>query len=567
MKTVSTLFLLLIVLQVAQSQSIKTLIEREISYGHFSGCIQVKQKGEVIYEQCAGYASRAEKLLNQKEVPFDIGSISKQFTAAAILHLVNEGKLDLTGEINQYLAQYASPHWEGVTIHHLLTHTSGIPSLFQSGQGVEEVLPQAKAVSLDVLIGYFANAALLFDPGEEYRYSNSGYVLLAAIIQEVTGQTFGECIEVMVKSCGLENTTFGPPSGEFAKPYYGYRSDLEKEGVLFHKMWTIGAGGIYSTVNDLTKWIETIKSEQFLTAELRSVYLQKHVARGGGKCYGYGWDILVKEGIISHDGMNFGYVSYLGFKPEKELVVAILTNQSHQSMTLTGASAKYIEDLQWKIWSVLDEKPVDVMPQIITANLQNERYEFQDGYQVEIVKSGEQYTVCGIGDYSPTRMIFQYPLEETDQKSNGLLTVASAIKRGKFWGMGSVCDGQMKLAVYTGLFSWGFGQITKGFGEVIDARAYEMRESTGIIRVYGKEEVLDVIVYFNAEDQVQGVFEHGYYQYTDLRKYLAYPVGSQKIYLDGFPYGEFSAIISISEDRLEFNQNGRKFIGKKIGEN
>ena len=201
----------------AFGQNLENLIQREIDYQHFSGCIQIKKEGQLIYERCAGYSDFEKLKENRIDLPFDIGSVSKQFTAAAILHLAESGQLEIDAPINRYLGRYASPEWEEVTVHHLLTHTSGIPSLFQSGQGIEAVMPSEDAISLGELISYFSEAELLFDPGEEYRYSNSGYVLLAAIIQNLSGSDYGDFMHNMLAEYGLHQTTFGPPkSVEFA---------------------------------------------------------------------------------------------------------------------------------------------------------------------------------------------------------------------------------------------------------------------------------------------------------------------------------------------------------------
>ena len=554
-----TIYLLTIILfgLRASAQDLNTLMTREITYEHFSGCVQVIKDGEVYFERCAGKSD--VKNANQLETTFDIGSVSKQFTAAGILSLVHEGKLDLQDPINQHLGNYASDRWDEVTIHHLLTHTSGVPSLFQYGQGLEIIMPTAQPISLNKLVSHFAEGKLLFDPGDEYRYSNSGYILLACIIEETTGKSYGDYLKQIFQQYGLTQTSFGKPDTNYAKPFYGYRSDLVKTGVEFDKSWAIGAGGIYSTVLDLNKWTSIIQSDSFLNRELRSLYVEPHRRRGGDKYYGYGWDINKVSGVISHDGMNFGYVSYLGFHPEKNISIAITTNQSYESMTLTGASAAYVEELQTKIWSILNVENVDILPSIEQNDCITGTYQFEDGYQLTLSKMDTSYVVTGKGDYAPSRKVYHHEIVGNTKRDQAMRAVAAAIKKDKFWGMGSVCDGQMKIAIYTGLFSWGFGQVTEDLGEIKEVVPFQLGERTGLIRITGEQEILDIIVYFNAEDEVQGVFEHGFSDFFSSKGLIAFPVGSNELFLDGFPYGETSAMISVGQDELIFNQEGRQF--------
>ena len=561
MRQIIFLITLILMTSSLRAQTLQDLFQRETSYQHFNGCVQVVKNGQVHFQYCTGNA--AEGSPNQLSTTFDIGSVSKQFTAAAILTLAMENCLGLQAPINNYLGSYASDRWDEVTVHHLLTHTSGIPSLFQSGQGLAMVMPKEEAIPLDELIGYFSDAKLLFDPGEQYRYSNSGYILLATIIENVSGQKYGEFIQNMVSAYGLNQTTFGP-AVNCAKPYYGYRSDLSKRGADFHKSWTFGAGGIYSTLNDLSRWVSVIQSADFLTPELREAYIKPHTRRGQGRYYGYGWDVNEETGIVSHDGMNFGFVAYLGFKPKTDMSVTILTNQSYESLTLTGASAAYIEEIQSKIWKILDSESIELLPAISQDEIAEGTFQFADGYQLSIQKLDTTYMVTGAGSYAPTRKVFQHPVTGSSKKAEALQKVAEAVRKDRFWGMGAVCDAGMKVAIYTGLFSWGFGQVTADLGEVKEVVPFQLNTRTGLIRITGSLETLDIIVYFNEDDQVQGVFEHGFYESFDQQNMIAYSIGEGQLYLDGFPYGESSVTLTLNGEKLIFEQFGRKFEAVKI---
>lgn len=560
MKKLKLLHLFLFSLLSVRAQ-VSTLIEREAQYQHYSGMALVINEGRELINSSYGWADFSKRIENNMDIPMDIGSISKQFTAAAILKLVSEDKIDLNETIGLYLpSQFMSKKWEKVTVHHLLTHSSGIPSLFQTGQGIDLVLPNENPVNDEELINIFKNVDLLFKPGNEYKYSNSGYLLLAVIIEEISGQSFGDYMyEEIFQEYGLTCTSFGPTQ-KYALPHYNYRDDLICEAPLFHKSWMKGAGGIYSTTEDLYKWVSVITSDNFLSPELRSKYLTGHVNKRGGM-YGYGWEIVERNGkkILEHSGANFGYMAYLGFDPESMNTVALLTNQSYEGIHLLGNSENYVISIAEKIWEGMEGKQPDILPEITSDTVSCGEWVFSDGYHMEISKKGEVYKVKGTGDYALTRLGYHFELEGDDERIQKLKILADHLKTKKYWGMTSIMDGQMKFAIYSGLFGWGFGQISEGLGKVTDAKAVELGEATGIVRLTGTESILDVIAYFNEEGKIQGVFENGWYEEFTDTEITAYPIGENLLYLDGFPYGETSSTIRIEKDTLYLEQLGRIF--------
>ena len=527
--------------------------------------IKISQPNGIQYENCAGFADIENEDLIVSDEVFDIGSVSKQFTAAAILHLVQQQDLNLNDPINKHLPQHFSKKWKKITVHHLLTHTSGIPSLYQSGGGFDDFMPKPRPISIDTLISTFKSAKLHFSPGEEYSYSNSGYILLAKIIENISGETYGDFMQKhLFDRYGLSNTQFGNPESRYAKPHHGYRRDMSRLAVQNHHSWAIGAGGIFSNVNDLQKWIQIIQSNQFLNQELRAVYFEKHKKKGDSH-YAYGWDVYPHKNdktIIQHDGVNFGYVAHVAFRPSSGESIVILTNQSHESLNNIGKSASYINDLVSRIWKILDGEDVEILPTIKTESIQSGRFYFSDNYDLSIepTKDGS-ITVKSEGSYSPTQLGFFQAFEEDNNYVNRLKKVAECTQKGKYWKMASEFDGLMKFVIYSGIFSWGFGQVTEGLGEIKSAIPYEIEENKGRFRMLGEDCILDMIIYFNEEGKVQGMFEDGWNDYFNLKSVRAYPIGQGSIYIDGFPYGEKSSIINISQDKIDYHQFGRTFTG------
>ncbi|NQZ76853.1 MAG: beta-lactamase family protein, partial [Ekhidna sp.] len=214
-----TLTILALMYGVVCQGQLRKLYEREAWYGHFNGVVQVVSDDSVLIEECFGM--ECGTLQEGVNTRFDIGSITKQFTAAAILRLVQDEKLGLRDEIYPLLGTHASDKWKKVTVHQLLTHTSGIPSLYQTEQGLDIFFPEEYAIAVSDLIGRFREGKLLFSPAEEFSYSNSGYILLAAIIENVSSKKYEDYMNEMFNEFGLKSTSFDRDENS-AKPMYGY---------------------------------------------------------------------------------------------------------------------------------------------------------------------------------------------------------------------------------------------------------------------------------------------------------------------------------------------------------
>ncbi len=531
---------------------LKKLYDREASYEHFNGVVLAKQADSVALEAC--YVSKDGRQRIEMNTRFDIGSLTKQFTAAAILHLVQEDKLNLSDPINSHLELYASDRWKKITIHQLLTHTSGIPSLYQTEQGLDIFFPEKKAIKLVDLVARFRDGKLLFSPGEEFSYSNSGYILLAAIIEQVSGKPYENFMQEMFERYGLNSTSL-IRNELAAKPFYGYRSDLLKPAPIYHMSWLMGAGGVYSTVYDLSKWVEIITSNEFLNDDLRRNFLKSHTnAR-----YGYGWQF--EEGRIQHDGGNAGFISFLSFDPATQDHIVILTNRSFEDIKMFGKSANYVRELVGKSWDAMKGEAVDVLPAIKNGSLTSGSYLV--GEKTVDVKKNDTSLVVSVTDTYPSRMIFNTPLDGDDELTVKMIEIARFLQKGKYWSLASHCDGEMKFVMYSGLMSVGMRMMKKQVGKMTEIIPYYVEEGHGLLRMKGTEGILDLIVYFDEEEKIQGIFEHGNHGVDIETEMLAYPIGNNLYYLDGLPYGEKSATLKIMDEEIVFYQHDRSVAGSR----
>ncbi|MEQ8715024.1 MAG: serine hydrolase domain-containing protein [Cyclobacteriaceae bacterium] len=533
------------------------LFTQESNYQHLSGVVQIRSADSLIFHQSYGNSTRG--ISSGAASRFDIGSVSKQFTAAAILMLAHEGHLNLQDKVNPHLGPYASDRWDRVTIHQLLTHTSGIPSIYQTEQGLDIFFPEEKLIEIAELISKFREAKLLFKPGEEFSYSNSGYVLLAAIIEQVSGLPYPQFMEERVfAKYGLEHTGFGSSQAD-ATPYYGYRSDLSSPAPSYHHSWSIGGGGVYSTANDLSRWLSILQSDTFLTASLRRDYLSSHTQAG----YGYGWQIT-KEGRVEHDGGTAGFMSFVSFDPTSGHQIVLLTNRGFEDIHSYGKSARYVRELVDNSWDILKGREVDILPEITSMPEIESEYFLDDGTRITLSSENDTAVWVSVEGTITSRLIANTPLLGATQQEDMMNDLARLLYKKKHWAAAKYFDGEMKFVSYSGLLGIGMKMMRKQTGKVVAIVPYYVEEGHGLMRITGEEAILDIIVYFDEEGKVQGIFEHGSYQLDHEVPMLAYPIGSGELYLDGLNYGEPDATLKLTDEGLTIQQLDRSVLANKL---
>jgi CubicO group peptidase (beta-lactamase class C family) len=294
--------------------------------------VLVAQDGKILYKKAFGFADLEKKVKESTETKFRIGSITKQFTAAAILKLQEENKLSVTDKLSKYFPDF--PRGEEVTLDHLLTHTSGIHSYTDKNEFLQKVVTPVKN---DSLLNFFKNDPYDFNPGDEYRYNNSGFFLLGYIIEKVSGKSYAQYLkDTFFDPLKMNNTGVHASTLTLTNEAKGYvKSGGKYEKALNWDMsWAGGAGALYSTVGDLFLWNEAlyngkVLNDKSLAAAFTSVKLNNGKVPPSGE-YGYGL-VLRKYrdlGVIEHGGGLHGFISQLSRLPEQKFTVVILTNIS-----------------------------------------------------------------------------------------------------------------------------------------------------------------------------------------------------------------------------------------------
>jgi CubicO group peptidase (beta-lactamase class C family) len=199
---------------------IDALIKVYNDYGQFNGSVLVAESGKVIFKKGYGLANREWNIPNNPDTKFRLGSVTKQFTSMLILQLVELEKIDLQGKLSDYLPYYRKDTGDLVTIHHLLTHSSGIPSYTSIPNFFEDISRDPYPV--EEFVKKYCSGDLQFEPGSRYVYNNSGYFLLGAIIEEITGKTYDEVLkEKIFLPLGMENSGYDQTQSDY--PESGFR--------------------------------------------------------------------------------------------------------------------------------------------------------------------------------------------------------------------------------------------------------------------------------------------------------------------------------------------------------
>ncbi len=297
-------------------------INAHLQMNQFCGSILIAKNDQIIVNKGYGYANYGFEIKNNPETKFRIGSLTKGFTAVAILQLEKKGLLNVDDKLKKYIPDY--PRGDEITIKHLLTHTSGIPNHTE----FKDFNKERKVFKYNVIetISTFKSRPLEFNPGEKFNYSNSNYILLGFVIEQVTKVSYAEYIKQNIfEPLKMNNSGFENPERiikNFAQGYCFKNNYIEK--AKFRDMSNAHASGaLYSTTEDLYLWDRALYSEELISnkskKEMFTVFKDN---------YGYGWGIvnLFNHKMIGHSGEIDGYTSSISRFVNNDICIIILSN-------------------------------------------------------------------------------------------------------------------------------------------------------------------------------------------------------------------------------------------------
>jgi CubicO group peptidase (beta-lactamase class C family) len=355
--------------------------------------VLVSKNGEIIYEKGFGYADIGNKVPVTPDTKFRIGSITKQFTASAILKLQEEGKLSVTDKLSKFIPDF--PRGDEVTIHHLLTHTSGIHSFTNRPSFLKYV---TLSITPKSLVDSIKTWPYDFNPGDRYLYNNSGFFILGYIVENISGKSFAEYLnDTFFKPLGMNSTGIYSTTLLLNNEAYGY--SIENGNIIkalnWDMSWAGGAGAIYSTVRDLYTWNEAIFNGKVLKDEsLKAAFTPVILNNKEKSDYGYGWAFQDVRGykFISHGGGLHGFQSFLERQPENKITVVVLCNSTPPPAGIDPASnaVSIAEYLLWKDMQKQSSFGSDLFIDESTLKSYVGRYDYGQGRVLIVTLDGKQ---------------------------------------------------------------------------------------------------------------------------------------------------------------------------------
>src|SRR6185295_7497802 len=268
-----------------KTAKIDELMKAYNSYQQFNGAVLVAENGKVIFKKGYGMANMEWKIPVEPDTKFRLGSITKQFTSMLSQQLVQEGKIKLDGKLTDYLPDYRKDTGDRITIHQLLNHTSGIPSYTGLPNFFQDISRNPYSVS--DFVKKYASGDLEFEPGTKFNYNNSGYFLLGAIVEKVTGKPYEQALkERIFDPVGMKNTGYDHYDTILAKRAAGYE---KRPGGFINAPYLdmslpYAAGSLYSTVEDLYLWDQALYTDKLLSPQLKELMIKPGMSN-----YAYGW--------------------------------------------------------------------------------------------------------------------------------------------------------------------------------------------------------------------------------------------------------------------------------------
>jgi CubicO group peptidase (beta-lactamase class C family) len=350
-KLITAFVLLPFLINIMDAQTLSKRYEKKIDsiiqtkFGNKNepgGVFLITQNGKNLYRKAFGKANLELNVNMTPDNVFQIGSMTKQFTAIAILMLEQEGKLNVNDPVSQYIKDY--PNGDKITIHHLLTHTSGIKD-FTKIKSLSTIAQ--KEMKPEEIVNFFKNEPVDFAPGEKFDYNNSGYVVLGYIIELVSGTSYEDFIKKNIfDKIGMSHSYYASDRKVIPQRAYGYHQKeqgfVNKTVISFSIPFS--SGSLMSTADDMLKWQQALNQNLLLNSKETQKAFQKYKLNNGEEfTYGYGWHLKDINGVpdLEHGGSVFGFKSMGVYIPSEDIYVIGLSNcDCHSPTEVTKMLAK-----------------------------------------------------------------------------------------------------------------------------------------------------------------------------------------------------------------------------------
>lgn len=568
-------------------KDIDVLFESYSHYNRFVGSVLVSENNTIIYQKSFGYADMESKKKNTKNSIFGIASLTKSLTAVGIMKLVEDGKLTLETPISIYFPDFMPNNSKDITIQHLLNNSSGMEANIgrtdESGNGL---MPEVTPITLDKLLEKFKASKLKFESGTGYEYNNFGYLLLAHIIEKVSGQSYADYMKQAVfKTADMKSTAVASFTAldQKAQPYLDLGMDtLNKFNSPYHPSWLMGAADVNSTTVDLFKFMQALDNGTLLNSAVNSkLYSATQSIGVNDMLSGLGWVIDHKEGEkwIYNTGLLPGYASVMGSMPAKNIKIIILSNATSVNPVLEEFQGEvtFVPEITDKIISLFQGKPIENLPLPLKNN---SIADFTNTYQLDhehalVLKKEEgiySLNMAGKEPWSVFTYTFSRNSEENNASSKTALFFANAMSTQNFEGLVDYANEQMKGFIGT---EEGLVQL-KGMwenflqhaGKFISYNIYKIEgDDVKNVHVRFHFETIDVgmVLSIDKDHKIQGMFMDDSVKTSHLNTVKLIPIGDSEYFINGHQNGGMQDLkVIVTDSQLTLIDGFQEFKGKLL---
>lgn len=324
------LFISLIDVSPAQEKStlsevIEKYVKAEAEYDLFSGAVLAARGGQIVYQGAFGYADKKNKIPNTINTKFSVGSVGKTFTGVLVMQLVEQGKIKLTDTLDKYLPDFPYTEKSQIQIRHLLNHTSGLGNYF-SHKDYQSKIPVLRKIDDALKLVYDQKPS--FEPGTRYQYSNSGMLVLGALIEKVTGMSYREYLKKqLLDPIGMNDSGIYYPEDNVPDRAIGYSkiSDNNYAVETENEFPAFSDGGLYSTVRDMLKYDMALRENRLLSQENKEIMF---TVTPPAENYALGWEKLIFKGdeYVGHVGGCSGFAADFKSFQKDQIMIIVLSN-------------------------------------------------------------------------------------------------------------------------------------------------------------------------------------------------------------------------------------------------
>jgi len=482
-------------------------------------------------------------------------------TAVGIMKLVEDGKLTLETPISTCFPDFMPDYSKDITIQHLLNNSSGMEAnIGRTDDNGNGLMPEKTLITLDELLEKFKSSKLKFKPGTGYDYNNFGYLLLANVIEKVSGQLYADFMQQAIfKPAGMKNTaiTSFKSLNQKAQPYLGLGMDkFKKFNAPFHPSWLKGAADMNSTTVDLFKFMQALDNGTLLKSEsMNKLYTSTQAMGVNEMASGLGWVIDKKgdEKWIYNNGLLPGYASVMGSLPEKNIEIIILSNATSVNPVVDEFQGEvtFVPEITDKIISLVQGKIVENLPiptKIINNSIVNvtKEYQLDNEHSLLIKKEGNTYSLetTGKEPWSIFTYTFSRNATENDAFSETALFFANAMSTQNFEGLINYANDQMKGFLGT---EEGLGQL-KGMwanflqhaGKFTSYNIYKIEgdEVKNVhIRFHFETVDIGIVLSINADHKIQGMFMDDSVKTIHINTAKLIPINKNEFFINGHQNG------------------------------